>query len=432
MSTYTPIASQVLTASTASITFADIPQGYTDLFLVMRGEATSFLGNTMRFNNDSGSNYSTTRIYSDGSNATSDRFANETSLYISDIHTDHKAVVNLHIQNYSSPVKRKTVLTKSAYTGNMFHMAGLWRNNSAITSITLLTAGGAYASGCTFNLYGIAAGSAKAQGGEVSRDGTYFYHAFRSSSTFTVNEALTADVLVIAGGGGGGGDVSGGGGAGGILYKTSSSLTAQNYSIIIGAGGIGGNQSGTDPGTSGSDSYFDVLKAFGGGAGGKYDADGATGGSGGGGGGGGPQNGGASNQTSNNGGTGYGNAGGACVGTEATAVAGGGGGGAGAVGGNGNSNGGAGGAGLNTWSSWATATNTGSGGYYAGGGGAGGWNGSVGTGGSGGGGNGGARGDSQPAPAGTANTGGGGGGDGGGGGVGGAGGSGLVIVRYAI
>ena len=62
MSTYTPIASQVLTASTASITFADIPQGYTDLFLVMIGEATSFLGNTMRFNNDSGSNYSTTRI----------------------------------------------------------------------------------------------------------------------------------------------------------------------------------------------------------------------------------------------------------------------------------------------------------------------------------------------------------------------------------
>lgn len=436
MSTYTPIASQTLSSSTLQVFFTNIPQNYTDLIIVADYSLSSELL-LARFNADTGSNYSNTTLFGSGSATSSARNTSQSYARLGpqNVNQSGRGGTIIHLNNYSNTTTYKNFLVRSNVPSQEVALTiGLWRNTNAITSIELTSSNASwlFPSGSTFNLYGIVAGNTKAQGGEVTTDGTYYYHTFKSSNYFTVNEAITADILVIAGGGGGAGDVGGGAGAGGILYKAGTSLTAQDYSIIIGGGGFGGNQSGTDPGTSGSDSYFDVLKAFGGGAGGKYDADGATGGSGGGGGGGGPQNGGASNQTSNNGGTGYGNAGGACVGADATAVAGGGGGGAGAVGGNGNSNGGNGGAGLNTWSSWATATNTGVSGYYAGGGGAGGWNGSTGSGGAGGGGNGGARGDSQPATAGTANTGGGGGGDGGGGGLGGAGGSGLVIVRYAV
>lgn len=436
MSTYTPIASQTLASASASVTFNNIPQGYTDLVLNLWAKAPSAnLGVAMQFNSDTSASYSYTQFGGNGSVAFSNRESNITYARFGNNTQTDGTPTQANIQNYSNSTTYKSILSRSGSPvgGGTVGFINLWRNTSPITSLTIFPEGGGnWGAGSTFNLYGIAAGSAKAQGGEVTTDGTYFYHTFKSTGIFTPSQALTADVLVIAGGGGGAGDVGGGGGAGGILYKANSSLIAQNYAITIGAGGFGGNQSGTDPGTSGTDSFFDVLKGFGGGAGGVYDAGGTTGGSGGGGGGGGPESGGASNQTSNNGGTGYGNAGGACVGAPATAVAGGGGGGAGSAGTNGDANGGNGGAGLNTWSSWATATNTGVSGFYAGGGGAGGWNGSTGSGGSGGGGNGGARGDGQPASSGVVNTGGGGGGDGGGGGRGGAGGSGLVIVRYAI
>jgi hypothetical protein len=48
-------------------------------------------------------------------------------------------------------------------------------------------------------------------------DGTYWYHTFVSSGTFTPQKAISCDYLVVAGGGGGGQDDNGaGGGAGGL------------------------------------------------------------------------------------------------------------------------------------------------------------------------------------------------------------------------
>jgi hypothetical protein len=72
-------------------------------------------------------------------------------------------------------------------------------------------------------------------------DGTYYYHMFPFTGTFTPTQSITADVLVIAGGGGGGGNWGGGGGAGGLLYFSSQSLTATGYTCTVGAGGTGGN-----------------------------------------------------------------------------------------------------------------------------------------------------------------------------------------------
>ena len=325
--------------------------------------------------------------------------------------------------------------------------AGLWSSTSAISSIEVDPQdGSAWLVGSTFYLYGLAAiGTTpviypKATGGDIIvNDGTYWYHAFLSSSLFTPSQTLSCDAIVVAGGGGSGYNLGGGGGAGGLVALTAQSLTAQNYTVTVGGGGSAGT--GTR-GVNGSNSRIGALTAaVGGGGGGSYGASPSAAQVGGSGGGGNAVQGdstlGAAGTSTQGfaGGNGSGGSG---------EVAGGGGGGATAVGGVGtsgtNATGGAGGAGSGSYSSWGAITNTGqlvsSTRYYAGGGGGGANNYLTslrgGYGGNGGGGNGGGgNGLSQAGIVGTANTGGGGGG-GGNNTQGAAGGSGIVIIRYTV
>ena len=131
-------------------------------------------------------------------------------------------------------------------------------------------------------------------GGTATTSGDYTIIKYTSTSgtkTFTPTSSFSVDYLVVAGGGGGGSRIGGGGGAGG--YRTGTkSVSAQAYTIVVGAGGAGGasQQTGVGgQGTNGSDSSFDTITATGGGGGGRYSTsvanDGSDGGSGGGGGG---------------------------------------------------------------------------------------------------------------------------------------------------
>ena len=236
-----------------------------------------------------------------------------------------------------------------------------------------------------------------ATGGTVTEyvDGatTYRVHTFYwngVSQTFTVNNAVTADIMLLAGGGGGHGAFQspggGGGGAGGLLYYPAKSLATGAYTINIGAGGTGGyhepGNGGFYRGTEGGNTTFTGLTtAVGGGAGGGYSSTpSTTGGSGGGSNWWGDGN---SSSVNRAGTTNQGSAGGTAG--ETSIQNSGGGGGAGGVGGNGgttsNSNSGAGGAGVTEGSSavfnWTAAGGTsvlkvnGTGNGYAGGGGAG-------------------------------------------------------------
>jgi hypothetical protein len=133
-----------------------------------------------------------------------------------------------------------------------------------------------------------------------------------STSWIAPSGINTVELLVVAGGGGAGYDVGGGGGAGGLCYGSSYPVVpGTSYSITVGSGGVSGNNSGIK-GSSGSNSSFGSVTAFGGGGGGSYSGNGA-GISGGSGGGAGDANqpGGTSTQTSGANYTGYGNAGGA-------------------------------------------------------------------------------------------------------------------------
>ena len=432
-----------------SITFSNIPQTFTDLRLVasIRGTNTTpvYTGVTIAFNGTSTTTDWTRKQLEGGDSAAGSYSANASSLgyYPSAGMTASTfGNVEMYIPNYTSS-NYKSISIDSVGEGNQAGgvysdlFAELWSNTAAITSITLAT-GNNFAEFTTVSLYGISSSTSTqntsipfATGGDViTTDGTYWYHAFIASGTFTPLKALTADCLVVAGGGGGSATNGAGGGAGGIFYATSQSFpSGTGVTATVGGGGTGGTSAADSFGTSGSNSTFGSLTAASGGGYGAKSGQGATGGSGGG-----SYNaaGGTSNQGST-GGTGYGNAGGVSTSNPAS-----GGGGAGAAGGVNISpnTGGAGGAGTNTYSTWASATVTGASGYYGGGGGSGAdyRNGTAvaGVGGSGGGGAGTVNGSNGVA--GTTNTGGGGGSPGYSGAVwnGGAGGSGIVIVRYAV
>jgi len=114
---------------------------------------------------------------------------------------------------------------------------------------------------------------------------------FTSSGTFTPTGSGTVEYLVIAGGGGGGdidSNYGGGGGAGGMRTASGFAVTAQTYTITVGAGGAGSTTNGVD-GTNGNNSIFSTITSTGGGGGGwgsgVSGAVGKVGGSGGGGGG---------------------------------------------------------------------------------------------------------------------------------------------------
>jgi hypothetical protein len=430
--TYTELRRTVLGTATNSVTLSSIPANYTDLVLVIAAlTASPTPGYGIRVGNgsvDSGSNYSYTRLYGNGSSASSDRAANVTDINGAwGLNSPSNMIV--HIQNYSNTTTYKSFLTRINEAGAFVAaIASTWRSTSAIDTVNIFSTAN-YPVGTTFSLYGIAnadQGAAKATGGIITEDSQYWYHTFGASGAFIPKQSLTCDVLVVAGGGGGGSLDGGGGGSGGLTYYASQSLTAISHLITVGAGGTGAT---TTTATQGVNSQFAALTAsVGGGLGGGFNGTSAAGGIGGSGGGGG-----YNNDAGGIGTSGQGNNGGSGFVVPSIKAAGGGGGGFGATGTSATSSAaGNGGIGSSTYSSWLSATTLGVSGYIAAGGGGGGDNRGT-TAGTGGTGGGGAGSVSATATAGQVNTGSGGGGGGYNGATqnGGAGGSGLVIIRYS-
>lgn len=452
--TYIRVASQTLSSTSATVTFSNIPQNFTDLVLVMSPaiQTSQANGIRIRLGNttvDTGSSYSTTHLIGNGSSASSQRDTNGTSIILSWNNAPNSSlgIMNAicNFQNYSNGSINKTMIFRTNNANQSTEAtAALWRQTSPINIIELSTSGGAtnqFTPGSIFMLYGIeCAKNPYAEGGDiVVTDGTFWYHAFTTSGRFVPDTNLTADVLTVAGGGGGGTNRGGGGGAGGLVYRSSQSILGSvGYAVTVGGGGVGGGIGGAGNSGNGSDSQFGSLdSASGGGRGGSSQQAGFAGGSGGGGGNEVDSNptpaAGAGNTPSRT--PSQGNNGGTCAASGTKIWNAGGGGGAGAVGGTGfDFTGGNGGAGSSSYSSWGFATGTGQnvGGtyFYAGGGAAGGMT-NGGTGGSGGGGRGESA-TSNNSTAGLASTGGGGGATWDTSNAAKNGGSGVVIVRYPV
>jgi len=376
--TYVKLASQTLASAAATVTFSNIPQGYTDLVLVVNelnstATNTSFQFQVGNGSVDTGANYSLTELFGTGSAASSDRATNDTAAYFNGpgigVSTTTPNAYVMNFMNYSNTNTYKTFLGRGGSADkNTVATVNLWRSTSPINTIKIFQSANNMAAGTTFTIYGIKAASIEtkgyATGGTLFSDATYYYHVFKQSDVFIPAKALSCDVLVVAGGGSGGSDVSGGGGAGGVIAFASQSIsTAQT--VIIGAGGAG-LLTKRQTGNNGVNSSFGALTAAVGGGPGSA-TENADGGSGGG------------KRTASGGAatSGQGNVGGGGSNSGPHYPAGGGGG-AGSAGSAGvTSTGGSGGAGTNSVTNWGalsaalTATGLGVSGYIAGGGGAG-------------------------------------------------------------
>ena len=356
-------------ASAASITFSNIPQtGYTDLVikyssrassagatnftqLYLNGTTANLAGKVLYGSGSAAGSQGQSGVDGNGNGSTANTFSNQ-EIYIPNYTSSNYKSISIDcVQENNSSGAFAELLTAR------------WSNTAAITSVGLTPGSGSFMQYSTFYLYGVAKlGTIPyiapyATGGDtIMTDGTYWYHAFLASGTFTPAKGLSCDVLVVAGGAGAGsgnsaGLTAGGGGAGGLVYSAANAIsTAQTVTI-----GAGGAQI-----VNGSNSVFGSITATGGGTGGSgTNGAGVAGGSGGG-----AEGSGAVGAASP---AGQGNAGG--TGYALNGNAGGGGGGAGAVGGNAAAgSAGNGGAGINTYSSWLSTTGLGVSGYIAGGG----------------------------------------------------------------
>ena len=160
--TYTEIAKTTGTGTT-SVTFASIPQTYTDLVIVMNGTASSGTNMNMYFNSDNaGSTYSSLSFGCQAALSYSQStysYSKMESFFGYYDTTGGMTVVD--IMDYSNTTLSKVALSTYGYTTNVIQAStGLWRgaSNAAISSITMITSNTAtIPSTATFVLYGIEA-----------------------------------------------------------------------------------------------------------------------------------------------------------------------------------------------------------------------------------------------------------------------------------
>jgi hypothetical protein len=162
--TYDSIATTTTAVASPAITFSSIPQTYTDLVLVVSIRTNSTpasFGTGIRFNGDTGTNYSRTVLYGAGAGAVSFRDTNQTRFFASSGFTTANQfnLIRLNIMNYTSSSSYKSFALINDDLADVASISsGLWRSNNAITSLTVTpyddNATG-FATGCTFTLYGI-------------------------------------------------------------------------------------------------------------------------------------------------------------------------------------------------------------------------------------------------------------------------------------
>lgn len=160
-STYTPIATTTLGSAANSVSFTGIDQSYTDLILVADAATNIAVACYIQLGNgsiDTGTNYSMTYLYGNGSAASSGRESNATKIFVLDCSTSQSNTI-IHLQNYKNASVYKTVISR----GNAAAVAasaqvGLWRSTSAINQIKLFAdSARTFNAGSTFTLYGIKA-----------------------------------------------------------------------------------------------------------------------------------------------------------------------------------------------------------------------------------------------------------------------------------
>ncbi len=151
---YIALANITLTSTDNEVVFANIPNTYRDLVLVaVHTSNTGGADTGVRFNSDSGGNYTMVRMSSAGPSSAS---ANQSYAYSGDNNPDRRTVI-IQIMDYAQTDKHKTILTRYAgFSDTTMAIAARWANTNAINTVSIFPNGGSWTSGSTFALYGIA------------------------------------------------------------------------------------------------------------------------------------------------------------------------------------------------------------------------------------------------------------------------------------
>lgn len=170
--TYTFIANQTVTnSSTSSVSFSSIPNIYDDLVLHAYGRTQTAGGIgqqfVFRFNNDTGANYSATWFRNLSSSMNTFQGTNQTSItggYVtaSNGTANVPGMTKVYFPNYSSTTQFKSYFSYSSpenntasYDSANYHVAGIYRVTTALSSIQIQDGASNFAPGMTFDLYGI-------------------------------------------------------------------------------------------------------------------------------------------------------------------------------------------------------------------------------------------------------------------------------------
>jgi hypothetical protein len=161
--TYEPIATTTLGGATSSITFSSIASSWTDLRIIITWTVNSNNVVRIRFNSDTGSNYSATYSSGNGSVAESNLQTNLTYIDAgwNAVGLTTPALTTFDIFSYAGATRKTVLATQSGDkngSGSVDRIIGFWRNKSAITSIVLAPdakPSGQFQSDTTATLYGI-------------------------------------------------------------------------------------------------------------------------------------------------------------------------------------------------------------------------------------------------------------------------------------
>jgi len=164
--TYVNIASTTVGTATNAVTFSSIPSTYTDLAVRWSARCDNEQNRIrLTFNGSSATTYSETGMNGDGTAPSYTRTSNATyiSLWFGMNNSAYTANTfsngELYIPSYTVSQNKPswTFMTQeTSATQSLLQMgANLWRNTSAISSMTFTTNANNFVVGSTFYLYGI-------------------------------------------------------------------------------------------------------------------------------------------------------------------------------------------------------------------------------------------------------------------------------------
>jgi hypothetical protein len=164
-SSYESIATVTVGAGgSATITFSSIPATYQHLQIRFSALTTSNGGSPLvRFNSDSGTNYSNHVVYGSGTAAATGNNVSNTGMYIggsnTGTNTTYPLVGVIDILDYANTSKNTTIRTLSGLdsngNGEISLFSGAWYNTAAVSTIAITAPSQTYAQYSSFALYGI-------------------------------------------------------------------------------------------------------------------------------------------------------------------------------------------------------------------------------------------------------------------------------------